>query len=798
MMALRLVIEKIWRGSSLTGDDIIILVLLAAMAASITHVCTMLATRWGDRNIVYKSLIGSLLVHSVCFLGMEVFDPLQPDYVRASIEVYDPVKVSTEVQVRSDEQVLLSQSGNTSAPDQPSQTQIDFERLPVPSRQMDQSEEPDRQREDFDSLDTVLPDATEFAESVEPELATPVDFGPEGPREVAAEDPGAEIDIFHERNSADVYIVDSKRAPPEAGSLRPEVLPVDRDSAAGRTERIDTRVNIKDATMTLTTDDSLTGVELRTTRSKDSIERRTAPVPGKEPVETASTDVAIRPERTLPARSFERRLIQPERARQSKAIDKRPSRIPSITPRTPTPLASSYEDVRMGLPTPTETAALRSAAEMVEMSANHVQRRERQPAAYRLRSREYRREAVWKFGGTERSEATVERSLQWLAAQQSSDGRWNADAYQSGLVAIDELGVKRNYAGRDADSGITALVTLAFLGAGYTHEVGLYSVQVDRALDWLIRQQDDEGCLAGDARRYARMYCHAMATYAMAEALGMQKEAVMDPVVDPDLLAPAPFVMSVMAASSGAMFGMPPNVHGAAWSMAVGATADSQAWTMRSVRESRLRSALLKAVRYTIRQQHEGGGWRYARGQEGDVSMFGWQLMSLKSAEIAGVKIASTVRQRMGHFVSSVRQGEYGGLFGYRRGEEITPVMTAEALFCQQMLGFKRDSARNHESVQYLLDHQPRLSELNLYYWYYGTLAMYQYGGKPWERWNAAVRDPLIDQQVADGDNTGSWDPNGPWGRYGGRLYSTAVATLTLEVYYRLLPLYRMNENTAP
>ena len=36
----------------------------------------------------------------------------------------------------------------------------------------------------------------------------------------------------------------------------------------------------------------------------------------------------------------------------------------------------------------------------------------------------------------------------------------------------------------------------------------------------------------------------------------------------------------------------------------------------------------------------------------------------------------------------------------------------------------------------------------------------------------------------------GSWDPSGPWGRYGGRLYSTAISTLTLEVYYRLLPLY--------
>ena len=71
---------------------------------------------------------------------------------------------------------------------------------------------------------------------------------------------------------------------------------------------------------------------------------------------------------------------------------------------------------------------------------------------------------------------------------------------------------------------------------------------------------------------------------------------------------------------------------------------------------------------------------------------------------------------------------------------------------------------------------------------------MYQYGGKPWEDWNAVVRDTLIGEQRRTGPYAGSWDPNGPWGRYGGRLYSTAIATLTLEVYYRLLPLYRMNE----
>ncbi|MCP4174343.1 MAG: hypothetical protein GY758_26635, partial [Fuerstiella sp.] len=172
-------------------------------------------------------------------------------------------------------------------------------------------------------------------------------------------------------------------------------------------------------------------------------------------------------------------------------------------------------------------------------------------------------------------------------------------------------------------------------------------------------------------------------------------------------------------------------------------------------------------------------------GQEGDVSMFGWQMMSLKSAEIAGVNIHPTIRQQMVEFLNSVRQGQHGGLFGYRRSvivdgkesEPVSPVMTAEALFCQQMLGYPRESAATREAVQYLLRNMPRLSQLNLYYWHYGTLAMYQYGGQTWEDWNQVVRETLISEQRRDGAYAGSWDPNGPWGRYGGRLYSTAIAT---------------------
>ena len=56
------------------------------------------------------------------------------------------------------------------------------------------------------------------------------------------------------------------------------------------------------------------------------------------------------------------------------------------------------------------------------------------------------------------------------------------------------------------------------------------------------------------------------------------------------------------------------------------------------------------------------------------------------------------------------------------------------------------------------------------------------------------MREVLISEQIKVGHLAGSWDPKDEWGRYGGRLYSTALATLTLEVYYRFLPLYRLNE----
>jgi hypothetical protein len=75
--------------------------------------------------------------------------------------------------------------------------------------------------------------------------------------------------------------------------------------------------------------------------------------------------------------------------------------------------------------------------------------------------------------------------------------------------------------------------------------------------------------------------------------------------------------------------------------------------------------------------------------------------------------------------------------------------------------------------------------------------------GSDWETWNSAVRDELVKNQAKGGGKTGgSWNPFSPPGSpdengdKGGRLYVTCLCLLTLEVYYRHLPLYR--EQSVP
>ena len=170
------------------------------------------------------------------------------------------------------------------------------------------------------------------------------------------------------------------------------------------------------------------------------------------------------------------------------------------------------------------------------------------------------------------------------------------------------------------------------------------------------------------------------------------------------------------------------------------------------------------------------------------MSQFGWQVMAFRSAQLAGIPTPRRTRDGMLKFLRSCTSMTRPGLASYRPAGRVTRSMTAEALVCRFFLDLPRDEQAIANAAKFLLEERPGEGQANLYYWYYGTLAMFHVGGEPWERWNRAMAKTLLDRQATTGPQTGSWEANTVWGPCGGRVYATAVATLCLEAYYRYTP----------
>ncbi len=116
--------------------------------------------------------------------------------------------------------------------------------------------------------------------------------------------------------------------------------------------------------------------------------------------------------------------------------------------------------------------------------------------------------------------------------------------------------------------------------------------------------------------------------------------------------------------------------------------------------------------------------------------------------------------------------------------------MTSVGLLCRFFLGQDPDEVDIMKKHADLLKRTPPEWDpegfgCDMYYWYYGTYAMFQMGNPYWKAWNSSMKKAVVDSQRRDGDQKGSWDPKGPWGYSGGRVYSTALMTLCLEVYFR-------------
>jgi len=345
-----------------------------------------------------------------------------------------------------------------------------------------------------------------------------------------------------------------------------------------------------------------------------------------------------------------------------------------------------------------------------------------------------------------------------LAAHQSPDGRWEAAGFQRWCdgkpqtEGPDGLGLAQH------DVGITGLATLAFLGAGYTQRGDHpFRLTVSRALRYLRRVQDPEGFFGSRTGPHA-IYNHATAALAVVEAYGMTES--------PLLRRPAQKALDQISAARNPYF-----------------------------------------------------AWRYGtRPGDNDTSVTGWMMMALKSAKL----INASARERgldpllafdeeafdgVRSWLDRVTDPDTGRVGYLERGSlparpkamldafpaDRSESMTAVGVLARIFIGEDPKQSRLVQRGAALCGARLPLwdettGDIDMYYWYYATLALHQVGGSSWRTWNEAMKGAILDHQRGDTDFCGfrgSWDPKGPWGGDGGRVYATALMALCLEVYYR-------------
>ncbi|MBC8289356.1 MAG: hypothetical protein H8E37_03475, partial [Planctomycetes bacterium] len=280
--------------------------------------------------------------------------------------------------------------------------------------------------------------------------------------------------------------------------------------------------------------------------------------------------------------------------------------------------------------------------------------------------------------------------------------------------------------------GATGLSLLCFLGAGYTHREGPYQEEVGKALAWLVEQS-----------------CMGELQY--------------------DLSRESP------EGSTGF------------YAQGMASIALCEAYGM--TKDPALREPAQDALDFISRAQDPlQGGWRYEINQRGDTSVVGWQVMALVSGRMADLDVARSTRSKVLNFLTHVRSPT--GDFGYTGRYRFTLATTSIGVLCTMYL----DPLTARRSLRGKIKKLARTTPLreNLYSNYYISQVLHHFGGDEWTRWNSKMRNSLVSSQLSGGHGQGSWFSNRNYGQ-GGRLYSTCMSILILEVYYRHLPLYQQD-----
>ncbi len=336
------------------------------------------------------------------------------------------------------------------------------------------------------------------------------------------------------------------------------------------------------------------------------------------------------------------------------------------------------------------------------------------------------------------SDTAVFNALRWLKAQQRADGSWSFDHVGRGA----EPGEIKN-----SPTGATGLALLAFLGAGQTHIAGEYRQTVYDGLLYLVKQADSKDGAAdfgtGDGRM--RTLSHAWATLALCET------------------------------------------HALTWSRFPEADQDVDGPRQRRLRalltlfSHKNRDAAQLGVNFLLKHQAETGGWRSLPDNGPDVDATVAAVLALHSARLAGLEVPAEALGKTEQFLDSLAIDD-GRRYRHSAKGEATDRSTAAGLLCRKLLDPKAAAILQDEMDPSAADPVGRLL---------GTHLLHLHGGGAWETWNRKLRSQVVMAQRTTGAASGSWPATGDDAEAGGDLMQTCLSILTLEVYYRHLPIYR-------
>jgi len=218
--------------------------------------------------------------------------------------------------------------------------------------------------------------------------------------------------------------------------------------------------------------------------------------------------------------------------------------------------------------------------------------------------------------------------------------------------------------------------------------------------------------------------------------------------------------------------------------------------------DRRMKKMAEKGLKFGLDAQNPGLGWKYEpKGGKNDTSVTGWMVLAMKAAKAGGLAVPKEAFVNARTWLDKVTA--VNGRTGYETcgdpGSRLRnqakkfdrqETMTAVGLICRIFTGQNKNDKVIKKGVDLLMSKLPTYdtpnnNKVNYYYWYNGTYAMFQVGGKKWVTWNKAMKKALLETQIRGGCSDGSWDPVGEWSVVGGRTYATAINALTLEIYYR-------------